>query len=42
MKASKACRPDSLASFEAAVAEALEAQAPTLIEIREGAGWLVT
>lgn len=34
-------RPDSLASFETAVAEALEAQVPTLIEIQEGAGWLI-
>ena len=34
-------RPDSLVAFEFAVAEALEARIPTLIEIQEGAGWLI-
>jgi thiamine pyrophosphate-dependent acetolactate synthase large subunit-like protein len=33
-------RPDSPDMFEAAVAEALQAQVPTLIEVHEGAEWL--
>ena len=36
-----AIRPDSLASFAAAVDDALGASAPTLIEIREDANWLL-
>ena len=36
-----ALRPDSLASFASAVDNALQASVPTLIEIRENAGWLL-
>ena len=36
-----AVRPDSLASFASAVDDALQASAPTVIEIREDAGWLL-
>ena len=34
-------RPDSMASFVAAVDEALLASVPTIIEVREDAGWLL-
>ncbi len=33
-------RPDSLAGFEAAIAAALDADRPTVIEVNEGAAWL--
>ena len=37
----RTARPDSVASFASAVDEALRASVPTLIEIREGADWLL-
>ena len=37
----RTARPDSVASFASAVDEALQAPVPTLIEIREGADWLL-
>ena len=33
-------RPDSLDAFESAIDQALRAEAPTLIEVRQGADWL--